>query len=159
MKKLDGLKIGQCIPASFVVNGKEFNNAYPLPYSEVVISDDMLQLKKPCEISIPLHHVRTITFDVRKRFDGFLHWSILSLVHFTVVNGEVYTFENSSMLLIPAIYNVLKDSTIQFVDEYDLIHLLSDINTDQTTLEIEKDIVNAVTPLSEKIPFITERTV
>lgn len=61
------------------------------------------------------------------------------------------------MMLIKEIYDALKNSTIQFDDEYNLICILSENNTDQSAFEIEKDIVRLLSSLTERIEFISEK--
>lgn len=60
-------------------------------------------------------------------------------------------------MLMKEVFDVLKNSTVQFDDEYNLIRILSEINTDQSAFEIEKDIVKLLSPLSERIEFISEK--
>lgn len=178
MKKLNELKVGQYVPVSFVVNGTLFDVAFPIPFLKVTISnsDGFMQISevdksiksaipsnlvKNCKTNIPFKDIKRIEFDAIKHFNGgfkeVLNLRYFCTFHITLLNGDVYSFLNSSMLLILEVYDALKTLDIKFIDEHNLIHILSKIPTNINADEKEKEIVNGLNPIAKELNFLYEK--
>lgn len=176
MEQFKELKIGQCVPASFTVNGIMFDLAYPIPFVHVEITKEEFKIEKLGKGSIPTllmtvvdqripqRDINTIRFDVIKHFDGgwgaehtILHYDFLSVIQITLDNGDVYAFENKNVTVIKEVYEALKESKIKIYDEHRLLDLFAKINPDQSIFEIEAEMMKQLDAISDTFQFIHEQ--
>lgn len=183
MENLDELKIGQYVPAMVIVDEKKYEEAFPIPFLKVIITSNNNHMQilevdkaiksaipsglvKKVKADIPLSEIKTIEFEAIKHFNGgffnegfnnILNLRFFCAFNITLINEDVYSFLNSSMLLILDVYHALKNLNINFIDKHNLISILSGVNIDNSAYEIEKEIVNVMLPIADDLAYIHEK--